>query len=213
MISVRATFKRKFIAGLIVSIPALVSVLVIVWIFRTIDDFLSPAYEEVFHHHIYGLGFVSAVGIIFMLGIVSTNVIGKKVIRAVERSLMNIPVLKSVYSPIKSVMDSFSNSASFKKFVIIEYPRKGVFAFGFLTKEHAIKMHEDGTTQDLAAVYIPTNNLYLGEIAMFRQEDIFHTGILVEDGIKIVLSGGIATPNMMKETGNECRKEENKNLS
>ncbi len=213
MISVRATFKRKFIAGIIVSVPALVSVLVIAWIFRTIDDFLSPVYEGVFHRHIYGIGFVSAVCIIFMLGMISTNVIGKKVIRAVERSLMNVPVLKSVYSPIKSVMDSFSNSASFKKFVIIEYPRKGVFAFGFLTKEHAIKMHEDGTSLDLAAIYIPTNNLYLGEVALFKQEDIFHTGIPVEDGVKIVLSGGIATPQMMKETCNESKKVKQEELS
>ncbi len=207
MISVRATFKRKFIAGIIVSIPALVSILVIAWAFRTIDNFLSPAYESVFHHHIYGLGFLSAVCIILMLGIVSTNVIGKKVIRAIERSLMNVPLLKSVYSPIKSVMDAFSNSASFKKFVIIEYPRSGAFAFGFLTKEHAVKMHKDGTTQELVAVYIPTNNLYLGEVALFRKEDVFYTGIPVEDGVKIVLSGGIATPNIMKETINDCNPE------
>ncbi|MDA8088258.1 MAG: DUF502 domain-containing protein [Nitrospiraceae bacterium] len=207
MISVRATFKRKFIAGIIVSIPALVSILAIVWVFKTIDNFLSPVYEGIFHHHIYGAGFLSAVCIIFMLGIISTNVIGKKVIRAIERSLMNIPVLKSVYSPIKSVMDSFSNSASFKKFVIIEYPRKGAFAFGFLTKEHAVKMHGDGSTQELAAVYIPTNNLYLGEVALFRPEDIFYTGIPVEDGVKIVLSGGIATPHIMKEVINDCKPE------
>ncbi len=207
MISVRATFKRKFIAGLIVSIPALVSVLVIAWVFRTIDNFLSPVYEGVFHEHIYGLGFLSAICIIFMLGMVSTNVIGKKVIRAIERSLMNIPVLRSVYSPIKSVMDAFSNSSSFKKFVIVEYPRQGAYAFGFLTKESAVKIHDDGTRQELVAVYIPTNNLYLGEVALFKQEEIFYTGIPVEDGVKIVLSGGIATPHTMKEAIHDRRTE------
>ncbi len=207
MISVRATFKRKFIAGIIVSIPALVSILLIVWVFTTIDNFLSPVYESVFHRHIYGAGFLSAVCIIFLLGIVSTNVVGKKVIRAIERSLMNVPVLKSVYSPIKSVMDAFSNSSSFKKFVIVEYPRKGAFAFGFLTKEQAVKVNRDGAREELAAVYIPTNNLYLGEVVLFRQEEVFYTDIPVEDGVKIVLSGGIATPQIMKEAGHDRKLE------
>ncbi|MDA8086346.1 MAG: DUF502 domain-containing protein [Nitrospiraceae bacterium] len=200
MISIRATFRRKFIAGIMVSVPVLVSVLVVVWIFKTMDSFLGPVYDDLFGRHIYGLGFISAVLVIFMLGMVSTNVVGKKAIQAMEKSLMGVPILKSVYSPIKSVMDAFSNSSSFKKFVIVEYPRAGAYSFGFLTKEHTVKRHGDGSVQNLSAVYIPTNNLYLGEIVLFSEKEIFYTDIPVEEGVKIVLSGGIAMPEVMRET-------------
>ncbi|MDA8172605.1 MAG: DUF502 domain-containing protein [Nitrospiraceae bacterium] len=206
MIPIRATFRRKFIAGIMVSVPVLVSVLVVVWVFKTVDSFLSPVYDGVFGRHIYGLGFVSAVLIVFMLGMVSTNVIGKKAIKAIEKSLMGVPILKSVYSPIKSVMDAFSNSSSFKKVVIVEYPRAGAYAFGFLTKEHTVKRHEDGTVQNLSAVYIPTNNLYLGEIVLFSEKELFYTDIPVEEGVKIVLSGGIAMPQVMRETKDASQK-------
>ena len=199
MISIRATFRRKLIAGIMVSVPVLVSVLVVLWVFKTVDSFLSPVYDGIFGRHIYGLGFVSAVMIVFLLGMVSTNVVGKKAIQAIEKSLLGVPVLKSVYSPIKSVMDAFSNSSSFKKFVIVEYPRAGAYSFGFLTKEHTVKRREDGSVQNLSAVYIPTNNLYLGEVVLFDEKEIFYTDIPVEEGVKIVLSGGIAMPMLMKE--------------
>ncbi|MDA8168754.1 MAG: DUF502 domain-containing protein [Nitrospiraceae bacterium] len=199
MTSIRLTFKRKFLAGLVVSIPALVTVFLLAWIFRTIDGFLSPVYDGLFKRHMPGLGFISAIVLIFILGLISTNVFGQKVIRSIEKSLLNIPVFKSFYAPIKSIMDAFSNSSSFKKFVIVQYPRPGVYAFGFLTRENTIKTFNNGDTESLMAVYIPTNNLYLGEVALFSREDIFFTNIPVEDGIKIVLSGGIATPQQILE--------------
>lgn len=207
MISIRATFRRKLFAGIIVTVPLLASVLIVFWVFKTVDNFVDPVYQGIFGRRIPGIGFVTAVGIVFMLGMVSTNVVGKKAIEAVEKSLMGVPILKSVYSPIKSVMDAFTNSTSFKKFVIVEYPRAGAFAFGFLTKEHAVKRHEDGAVQNLTAVYIPTNNLYLGEVVLFDEKEVFYTDIPVEEGVKIVLSGGIATPNLMREARNAQNQE------
>lgn len=191
--------RKKFIAGLIVSIPTFVSVILIIWLFRIVDDFMSPLYENLFGRHIYGLGFLSALLLIFIAGVISTNVFGKKIVRGVERYLMNIPVFKSVYSPIKSVMDAFSNSSTFTRFVVVEYPRQGVYCFGFLTKETTVKACADGKCETLVAVYMPTNHLYLGETALFNERDVFYTDISVENGIKIVLSGGIATPHTINE--------------
>ncbi|MGE5300368.1 MAG: DUF502 domain-containing protein, partial [Acidobacteriota bacterium] len=90
-------------------------------------------------------------------------------------------------------------SVSFKKFVIIEYPRTGVFAFGFLTKECTIRKERNGKESCLRAVYVPTNNLYLGEIVLVSESDVFYTNIPIDEGIKIILSGGIAAPNMIGE--------------
>lgn len=195
--SIRVTFKRKFIAGLFISIPAILTILAIVWFFRFVDGLLEPVYYSILGYHTPGLGFITAIVLIFIVGIISTNVFGKKLILFLERIFLKIPVFKGFYTAIKQLVDAFSpesKSTSFKKFVLIEYPRKGVFVFGFLTKECTVKA--DGSQQEscLRAVYIPTNNLYLGEIVLVREDEVFYTDIPIDEGIKIILSGGIATP-------------------
>lgn len=196
-ISIRATFKRKFIAGLFVTVPAVITFLVISWFFRFIDGILEPLYFKILGYHAPGLGFLSAIVLIFIVGIVSTNVFGKKIIQFFERIILNIPVFKGFYTAVKQLVDAFSpdnKSASFKKFVIVEYPRPGAFAFGFLTNECTIKAEHNGRETSLRAVYVPTNNLYLGEVVLVSETDIFYTDLHIDEGIKIILSGGIAAP-------------------
>jgi len=201
-ISVRATFKRRFLAGLLVSIPVIITFLIIGWFFKFVDGLLGPFYDSILGYHIPGLGFVSAIVLIFIVGVISTNVLGKKVIKSFEKLMLRIPLLKSIYTAIKQIVDAFSpenKASSFKRFVIVEYPRPGVFVFGFLTKECTIRADKDGRESSLRAVYIPTNNFYLGEIALFKNEEVFYTNIPVDEGIKIILSAGIATPNRISE--------------
>ncbi|MEW6107910.1 MAG: DUF502 domain-containing protein [Nitrospirota bacterium] len=201
-ISIHATFKRRFIAGLFVSIPAIITILVIIGFFKFVDGLLEPLYFKILGYHTPGLGFLSAIVLVFIIGIISTNVFGKKIIYFFERIFLNIPVFKGFYTAVKHLVDAFSpenKSVSFKKFVIIEYPRKGCFAFGFLTKECTIKAESTGKESCLRAVYVPTNNLYLGEIVLVSESDVFYTDISIEDGIKIILSGGIAAPYKIGE--------------
>ncbi len=200
--SIRATLKRKFLAGLIVSIPVVITVLVIVWFFKFVDGILGPLYNKMLGYDVHGLGFISAVILIFLIGIISTNVFGKKVIGFFEKAIVRIPVFKGIYTAIKQLVDAFSpeNKSSFKKFVIVEYPKPGAYAFGFLTKECTIKASKSGKELCLRAVYIPTNHLYLGDIVLFNEGDVFYTDIPIEEGIRIMLSGGIATPSMISES-------------
>lgn len=200
--SIRVTFKRKFIAGLFISIPAIITIQVIVWFFRFVDGFLEPVYFNILGYHTPGLGFVSAIILVFGVGIISTNVFGKRIIQFFERIFLNIPVFKGFYTAIKQLVDAFSpgnKSASFKKFVVIEYPKADTFAFGFLTKECTIKAENSGKESCLRAVYVPTNNLYLGEIVLVNERDIFYTDIPIDEGIRIILSGGIAAPYRIGE--------------
>ena len=201
-IFVRATFKRRFLAGLLVSIPIIITFLIVGWFFKFVDGLLGPFYDEVLGYHIPGLGFISAIILIFIVGVISTNVFGKKVIKYFDRIMLRIPVFKGIYTAVKQLVDAFSpesQDSSFKRFVIVEYPRPGVFVFGFLTKEYTVKTDHEGRESSLRAVYIPTNNLYLGEIALFSNDDVFYTDIPVDEGIKIILSGGIATPSRIAE--------------
>ncbi|MGC8938408.1 MAG: DUF502 domain-containing protein [Thermodesulfovibrio sp.] len=197
--SIRLTFKRKFIAGLIVTIPVAISIFILIQIFKIIDGLLGPIYDYIFGRHIAGLGFITALIIVFFVGVVSTNVFGKKLLDQIEKLLfLKIPIFKSLYSSLKQLIDAFSpeNKTSFQKFVIVEYPRKGSFMFGFQTKECFLK--EGDMERKLIAVYIPTNNLYLGEVVLFEPESVIHTNIPVQEGVKIILSGGIAAPQIIR---------------
>lgn len=201
-LSIRATFKRRFVAGLLISIPAIITFLVIWWLFTFLDGILEPLYYSILGYHVRGIGFISAILLIFIIGIISTNVIGRKIIESFELLILKIPVLKGIYTSVKQLVDAFSPESkvsSFKKFVIVEYPRPHVYAYGFLTKECVMRTNRDGQELNLKAVYIPTNLIYFGEIALFREEHVFFTDIPIEDGLKIILSGGIATPPKISE--------------
>lgn len=100
MSSISATFKRKFITGLFVLIPAIITILVIRWFFRFVDGLLEPLYFNILGYHTPGLGFISAVIIVFVVGIISTNIFGRRIIEFFERIFMNIPVLKGLYTAV-----------------------------------------------------------------------------------------------------------------
>lgn len=200
--SIRATFKRRFLAGLLVLIPAIVTFLVIGWFFKLVDGFLGPLYYNILGYHVPGLGFISAMVLIFIVGIISTNVIGRRIIGYIEMVMLKLPLFKGIYTAIKQLVDAFSPESkglSFRKFVIVEYPRPGVFAFGFLTKECTVKVGKDGSESYMRVIYIPTNHFYFGEIALLRNEEVYYTDIPIDEGIKIILSGGIATPPRISE--------------
>ncbi len=202
MTPISTILKRRILAGLVVLIPLILTVKVIVWFFTFVDGQLGFLFDKYLGYHIYGLGFMSAVLLVFAVGIVSTNVIGKRMIGVIEAFFMKIPLFKGIYTGLKQLANAFSpdNTSSFKKFVIVEYPRSGAFAFGFLTKECILRSEKTGQESCFMAVYIPTNNLYLGEVILFRKEDVFSTDIPIEEGIKIILSGGIATPPKILES-------------
>src|SRR5208283_3948634 len=204
--SVHITYRRKFLAGLIVTVPVVFTVLVLVGLFKFVDGILSPFFDVLLGRHYAGLGFITAVGIVFLIGIVSTNVFGKKLLDLMERIFLNIPVFKSIYTAIKQLVDAFSpeSSSAFKRFVIVEYPRPGAYAFGFMTKECSIQ--SEGREVCLKAIYIPTNNLYLGDIVLFNDSDIIYTDIQIEEGIRIILSGGIAAPSIITESQDAPKK-------
>ena len=201
-ISIRTTLKRRFLAGTFVLIPLVITGYILWLFFVLTDGLLAPLYFKILGYHMPGIGFVSAILLIFIVGVISTNVFGRKLIEYTENIILKIPVLKGLYTAIKQIVDAFSpesKSSSFKNFVIVEYPRPGVFAFGFLTGECVLKKEQDTNESCLKVVYIPTNLIYFGDIVLFRKEEVYKTHIPIDEGLKIILSGGIATPKMISE--------------
>jgi len=200
--SIGTTFKRRFIAGIFVLIPLIITFYILWLFFIFIDGLLEPLYFKILGYHAPGLGFISAIVLIFVVGAISTNVFGKKIIQYTEHIILKIPVLKGLYTAIKQIFDAFSpesKSSSFKQFVIVEYPRPGVFAFGFLTGECAFREEKDEPESCLKVIYIPTNLIYFGDIVLFKDKEVHNTNIPIDEGLKIILSGGIATPRMISE--------------
>jgi uncharacterized membrane protein len=189
--------RRKFITGLIVTVPLIISVAALVWVFSIIDEFTAPLFSERLGVRIPGLGFVATALFVLIVGVVATNVVGKRVLQRAEYWLLHIPVFKTVYAPVRQLVAAFSpdNEYGFKRVVLVETPGRG-FVIGFLTREFTLQRPEG--TQQLVAVYVPTNHLYLGDVLVYPAERVTYPDLTVEDGIRIFLTGGMAVPGQVK---------------
>jgi len=194
MEKIKGAIRKTFFAGLVVVVPIVVTGLALFYLFRLLDGFLSPVIEELIGRDIPGLGIVVELIVIFLVGLVAANVFGSRLLKWIQTILMHTPVVKNIYPTIKQLVEAFhpSSSSSYRKVVLVEYPRNGIYTLGFLTSEVAL----DGAPKEhqYFSVYLPTNNLYLGQVALFRSEDIIITNFTVEEGLKIILSGGTGFP-------------------
>src|SRR6266540_6090778 len=190
----RNWFKVRFITGFFVTVPAIATAWLLYVFWDAIDRFFSPGYERIFGGRIPGLGFLTAVVVILVMGTIATNVVGRRILARVERVLERLPIFRSIYPSVKQLLESFSPEKrnSFKSVVLAEHPRKGEYVFGFVTAEVLVEGAE--SKQQMVTVFVPTNNLYLGDVILVQREDVIATGLTVEDGIRIILSAGTATP-------------------
>lgn len=195
--------RRSFITGFFVTVPLVVSVAAFVGLIGVVDDVTTPLYERLLGRRVPGLGIVTTAAVILVVGVLATNVIGKRVLKRTEGYLLRVPVFKTIYAPVKQLADAFSpdNEMGFKRVVLV--PSGSGYSLGFLTKEFSIDRH--GLPELLLAVYVPTNHLYLGDIVICAHDRAIFPDISVEEGIRIFLTGGMALPSrlMMRrpETG------------
>src|SRR5262249_46378311 len=185
---VRNWLKVRFITGFFVTVPAIATSWLLYVFWDSIDDFFSPVYQHVFGRRIPGLGFLTAVLLILFIGTFATNVVGRRIIARIERLLAHVPIFRSIYPSVKQLLESFSPEKrnSFKSVVLAEHPRKGEFVFGFVTSEVLLEGTEG--KQEMVTVFVPTNNLYLGDVIVVPKEEVLATGLTVEEGIRVILS-------------------------
>ncbi len=186
-----AWVRRRLIAGFFVTVPLVVSVAAFVWIFRAIDGFVGPFYATWLGREVPGLGIITTALVVLLVGILATNVIGKRVLQRAESYLLRVPVFKTIYAPVKQLVVAFSpdNEYGFKRVVLIEDSGRGSM-LGFLTKEFTVDRGQG--SESLIAVYVPTNHLYLGDVIICPRDKVSFPDITVEQGIRIFLTGGMA---------------------
>jgi uncharacterized membrane protein len=185
--------RRSFVAGFFVTVPLFISVAAFIWIFNVVDGFTTPLYDRVMGRRVPGLGTASTAVAILLVGAVARNVFGRRILSTGEGWLLKVPVFRTIYAPVKQLIAAFSpeNESGFKRVVMIEDSRRG-YALGFQTREFVVD--RGNGPELLLAVYVPTNNLYLGDIVIVERERATFPDISVEDGIKIFLTAGMALP-------------------
>jgi uncharacterized membrane protein len=185
--------RRTFVTGFFVTVPLFISVAAIVWIFNVVDGLTTPMYDRLLGRRIPGLGTVSTAVAIVLVGAFARNVIGRRILSRGEGWLLKVPVFKTIYAPVKQLIAAFSpeNESGFKRVVMVEDPRRG-YALGFQTREFTVDRGRG--PEPLLAVYVPTNNLYMGDIVIVERDRALFPDITVQDGIKIFLTGGMALP-------------------
>jgi len=194
----KKSVKKTFFAGLVVVVPIVITALALIWLFNLVDGFLSPLFFNILGRQIPGLGFLTEIILIFVVGLLATNVLGSRLLKFIQGLLVRLPLVKNIYPTIRQLVEAFSSErgSSFKKVVLVEFPQKGIFSLGFLTSE--VRVNLGGRYQVFFSVYLPTNNLYLGQVALFKTDEVVITDFTVEEGFKIILSGGSAFPPSIK---------------
>ena len=189
--------RRSFIAGFFVTVPLFITVAALVWIFTVVDGLTTPLYDQLIGRRIPGLGILSTAIAIMLVGVIATNVFGRRLLMRAEEILLRVPVFKTIYSPLKQLIAAFSpdNESGFKRVVLVQHATRG-YSIGFLTKEFFVD--RGAGREPMLAVYVPTNNLYLGDVVVCPRESAVFPDITVEEGIRIFLTGGVALPPNVK---------------
>lgn len=198
--------RRSFVTGFFVTVPLVVSVAALVWLFRQVDGFLGPLYAKWLGREVPGLGLITILLGVLVIGASVGNVIGKRLFARAEYYLLRVPVFKTIYAPVKQLVVAFSpdNEYGFKRVVLVEDSARG-FLLGFLTREFTVDRGKG--PESLIAVYVPTNHLYLGDVIICPRDRVSYPDMTVEQGIRVFLTGGMALAGRLKARRGDDRVE------
>lgn len=198
--------RRYFIAGLLVLLPIWVTLLIIKFVVNLVDSSLSllPAGSNpdvILGVHIPGLGIIFAIALVFLTGMLVTNFIGTWFLNLWESLLARIPLVRSIYMGVKQVLSSLfsSSSESFRKVVLVEYPRKDVWTIAFQTGS-GFTRPDDQNKEELLTVFVPTTpNPTAGFLLMVPRAQVVELKMTIDEALKYIISLGVVLPPSMAE--------------
>ncbi len=192
--------KRYLIAGLLVWVPLGVTVMVIKLLVGIMDQtllWLPEPYrpETLLGFHVPGLGVVLSVIIVLGTGVVVANLFGRKLVEMWENILARIPLVRTIYASVKQILETvFSSGQSFRKVLLLEYPRKGLWTLAFQSSTSQGEA-QTKTGQEVINVFIPTTpNPTSGFFIMVPRSDVVELDMSVDDGLKMIISAGVMVP-------------------
>jgi uncharacterized membrane protein len=198
MTKVLKHLRTKIFAGILVLLPLGVTFFVLKFVFNTLDNILDPLVPDInvslFHRvfHLPGVGIIGFFFLLYLIGLITTNVLGRKLISWGDRLFATIPVVKNIYTSSKQLTDAFSASrkGSFRQAVFVEFPQEGNYVLGFVTNELIDLEHQTKVSVFVPTAFFPPQ----GFLLFLPKEKIFLSQLSVEEAIKAIMSVGIVIP-------------------
>jgi uncharacterized membrane protein len=194
----KTALKRYFLTGLLVVTPIWGTILILKTLFVTVDSILGDIVARLAPtHYVPGLGIVMLILLIFSAGLFTANFMGRAIVSIGEDWLNRLPLVRGIYSTLKSMMDilSFSDHGSYRRVVLIQFPKNGHYCFAFvtgMTKGESTKLSQE----PLIHVYVPTSpNPTSGYFLLVPEREVTSVEISVEEAMKLIVSGGLYSPS------------------
>lgn len=199
---ISAIIKNQFVTGLIVLLPLGLSLYILLILFNLIAGSFIPLLREirafqVIHPMLLRLiSFVITLFIIWIIGVAARNIVGRRILGLTEKILLKAPILNRIYHAIREIVRTVMfNKMAFRRVVIIEYPRKGLYTLAFVTNH----IEDKENKKRYLTLFIPTTpNPTSGWFILLPEEETKPSDITVEEGMKMIISGGIVLPHKFK---------------
>lgn len=208
--------RQVFLTGVVITLPLIITVWLLGILVRLLEGVASPvvlailrlvrpdlASEPAIVRFVAPLaGILLTVLLILIVGSVATHYFGRRLVEAFDRLMMRLPVVKPIYGAARQLLDAFSRtSTSFRRVVMVEYPRPGVYTVGFLTRSGVDLGKESGSkVSGCSLVFLPTTpNPTSGWLALVRDEEVLPLEMSIEDGVKLIVSGGLVVPESSRD--------------
>lgn len=195
--------RNRFFTGVIIALPVIATVMGVSWIVQKIDNNVLKLLPGVINPKTYlgfdipGLGLIISIVLLFLLGVIASNFIGNSVIKAGERLLARVPVVAPVYNALKQIVTTVAQQKdrAFRDVCLLEYPRKGLYAVGFVTADLSGAPAEK-LPHGYVCVFVPTTpNPTSGFLLFVKETDIQVLDMTPEEGAKMIISGGMVSSN------------------
>lgn len=199
-----SSLRRYLIAGLVASVPIIITIAVIRWLVELSDQAVALLPQEwrpdaLLGFHLPGLGVAIAIIGLIIVGALTTNFIGNRLMRWFDELLARVPVVRSIYGAVKQLMEAvFGNGGqAFRQVVLVSFPQAGQWTIGFVTSDSNMPIPGD---EPKVTVFIPTTpNPTSGWLVFVRQNELISLDMSVEEGMKLVVSGGMISPEGIKQ--------------
>jgi len=212
--------KRNFVTGLLIIFPLLITVFLFLYLINRVNRYITPLiyrglelvglslpFQGLWGSLIsFTLGLLSTLIIILLIGVLGSNILGRRLIATFDRLMLRIPLIKGIYGSVKQIFEAFAPRAgeklSFEKVALVEYPRKGLWVIGLITKESTLKT-EQGANAGLMYVFLPTSpNPTSGMMVLVPKKDIKPLDITIEEALKLIISAGLVAPEQLEISRN-----------
>lgn len=197
-----ARLRAYFLAGVLITAPIGITIYLAYIFVDFIDRVVTPLIPEKYNPEYYlhvgipGLGLVVLFIVMTMIGALTAGLLGRWMVRTGEHILNRMPVVRSVYAAIKQILETVLSrqSQAFRKAVLVEYPRRGIWAIGFITGTTEGEV-QNLTEEETVNIFLPTTpNPTSGFLLFLPKNTVVELDMTVEEAIKMVISGGIVTP-------------------